>query len=244
MANLLTDYAHAVIQEGEMQRVRRMSMNAMKDLEKNELRNQMKMSSSSFTSTGSNSPSTVTLESQQQQQQQGNGGVEAPPRPPPPPPPPPKRNSVTGGVQLMIPAKNESTSTKTAVPFSSSSSSSSSTSTPQSAISGTAAGSRLSVRGQPTAPPPPPPPIKPSNRPQSERVTSMKLQYTPYHHQCATIIQSNYRGYALRNEWIREDSAILIQAAYRGYAERCRVSLMLEELYRSGQLEILDDDEK
>mmetsp|Transcript_21606 Transcript_21606/g.22366 ORF Transcript_21606/g.22366 Transcript_21606/m.22366 type:complete len:122 (+) Transcript_21606:1978-2343(+) len=106
--------------------------------------------------------------------------------------------------------------------------------------------------------PPPPPPPRPKSmsvKNQSSNVSNSSnnnnhnhnhthTQYTPYHHKCATKIQSLYRGYALRNEWIREDSAILIQAVYRGYAERCRVSLMLEELFHSGQLEILDDDEK
>jgi hypothetical protein len=107
-------------------------------------------------------------------------------------------------------------------------------------------------------PPPPPPPPRPksiattsssaqqssspatSSPSQSKKLNS--TQYTAHHHRCATIIQSNYRGYALRNEWIREDCAILIQAVYRGYAERCRVSLMLEELFHSGQLELIDDE--
>ena len=91
-----------------------------------------------------------------------------------------------------------------------------------------------------TQPPPPPPPRPKSTSLKSQ--SSNEIQYTTHHHRCATIIQSNYRGFALRNEWIREDSAILIQAVYRGYAERCRVSLMLEELFHSGQLEILDDE--
>lgn len=76
---------------------------------------------------------------------------------------------------------------------------------------------------------------------QLSKSSSLGPQYTAKHHQCAVKIQSLFRGFSLRNEWIKEDAAILIQAIYRGYAERCRVALMLEELFHSGQLELLDD---
>lgn len=107
-------------------------------------------------------------------------------------------------------------------------------------------------------PPPPPPPrpismsqpksvpsnssSSPSPQKQKQLMKSSSLapQYTQRHHRCATKIQSLFRGYSLRNEWIKEDAAILIQAIYRGYAERCRVAIMLEELFQSGQLELFD----
>jgi hypothetical protein len=116
----------------------------------------------------------------------------------------------------------------------------------------------------PSLPPPPPPPrpvsmstsvsnplksssaVTPVQQGQRQltKSTSSSLgpsQATLHHHKCATKIQSLFRGYSLRNEWVKEDAVILIQAMYRGYAERCRVALMLEELFQSGQLELLDD---
>lgn len=48
---------------------------------------------------------------------------------------------------------------------------------------------------------------------------------------CAAVkIQALYRGYSLRNEWIREDAAILIQAVYRGYRERVKFLELIETL--------------
>jgi hypothetical protein len=90
---------------------------------------------------------------------------------------------------------------------------------------------------------PPPPPARPPPRPAAPPPASRPhlKDYTPHHHECATIIQSNYRGYALRSDWMKEDAAITIQAYYRGYIGRCQVSEMLEELYRMGELDMLDD---
>jgi hypothetical protein len=92
----------------------------------------------------------------------------------------------------------------------------------------------------PSLPPPQPPPRPKTHAPMSRQ--SVLKQYSSLdHHRAAVKIQSLYRGYALRNEWIQEDAVILIQAVYRGYAERCRVALMLEEMFQSGQLEFLED---
>jgi hypothetical protein len=229
MANLLTDYAHALIQEAEFQKVRRLSLHAQQDLEAEE-RNQMRFSMSSKSSRETNS---------------------APP--PPPPPPPSKRNSLPNGVPIVSDNKSSRShrASFSAVgtpppPPPKKPTAPAGSLAPQAlpGIGSLPTGSRNSARGSPSAPPPPPPPPKSSNRPVSQRITSTKLHFTPHQHQCATIIQSNYRGYALRSAWIREDSVILIQAFYRGYAERCRVAAMLEEMYRSGQLELLDEDEE
>lgn len=142
-----------------------------------------------------------------------------------------------------------------------------STDTPKSTQRKSAAGSAPLLTKSPSLPPPPPPP-RPTTMaaPQRSSVTSTSttnplksssaaapvkpreqqpsspLQVTAHHHKCATKIQSLFRGFSLRNEWMKEDAVILIQAAYRGYAERCRVVLMLEELFQSGQLELLEED--
>lgn len=229
MANLLTDYAHALIQEAELQKVRRMSLHAQQDLEIEE-RNQMRLSSKNST----------------------RETTSAPPPPPPPPPPPSKRNSLPNGVAIVSDEKSVRQRAFSAAetppppppPQKPTVPAGSLAPQPLPGMGSLQPGSRNSTRGSPSAPPPPPPPPKASSRPPSQRVTSTKLHFTPHQHQCAIIIQSNYRGYAFRSAWIREDSAILIQAFYRGYAERCRVAAMLEELYRSGQLELLDEEER
>lgn len=239
MANLLTDYAHALIQEAELQKVRRMSQSVERDLEADE----RKMARLSLTKNSDRNSTTGTSSSSKTAHPTPDLPV-----PPPPPPPPPKRNSLPNGSFVIQekstkphrasftspppppPKKIEQPPIEVPAPK------------PPSGFQNLPPSSRLSVRGAPTAPPPPPPPPKAANRPPSERITSTKSPYTPHHHQCATIIQSNYRGYALRSAWIKEDAAILIQSFYRGYAERCRVALMLEEMYRSGQLELLDDE--
>lgn len=94
------------------------------------------------------------------------------------------------------------------------------------------------------SPAPPPPPARPPPRPSVPQAASRPnpKDYNHRHHHCATIIQSNYRGYALRSEWMKEDAAITIQAFFRGYSGRCKVSKMLEELYRMGELDLLDDN--
>lgn len=43
-------------------------------------------------------------------------------------------------------------------------------------------------------------------------------------------IQSLYRGYALRRDWIREDAAIFIQSVYRGHRARVRISKIIEAM--------------
>jgi hypothetical protein len=140
----------------------------------------------------------------------------------------------------------------------------SSTDTPRSSRK-SSAGSTPALTKCPSLPPPPPPPrpvtMSAPQRSTSSASTSVtnplkssvqqkqvakspsapSSYATAHHHKCATKIQSLFRGYSLRNEWVKEDAVILIQAAYRGYAERCRVALMLEELFQSGQLELLDD---
>jgi hypothetical protein len=52
----------------------------------------------------------------------------------------------------------------------------------------------------------------------------------------ATKIQALYRGYSLRNEWIKEDAAILIQSIYRGYQARVKLSQMIEQMIKNGEL--------
>lgn len=236
MANLLTDYAHALIQEAEFQKVRRLSQSVQQDLDADE-RNLARLSVTKNSKPNLKSDATKAVPPAGANQ----------PVPPPPPPPPPKRNSLPNGLSFVQeksskPHRASFTSPPPPPPKKIEPAAGAPTPKPLPGLSDVPPAARLSVRGAPTAPPPPPPPPKSANRPPSQRVTSAKLQYTPHHHQCATIIQSNYRGYALRSAWIKEDAAILIQSVYRGYAERCRVALMLEEMYRSGQLELLDDD--
>lgn len=52
----------------------------------------------------------------------------------------------------------------------------------------------------------------------------------------AVRIQALYRGFALRNDWAKEDAAILIQAVYRGYRARVLISKLIEDMIQSGQL--------
>lgn len=73
--------------------------------------------------------------------------------------------------------------------------------------------------------------IQPTSRnPQSNAGTD-SIEY-----QAATKIQALYRGYSLRNEWIREDAAILIQSIYRGYKARVLLSGIIEQMIKDGQL--------
>jgi hypothetical protein len=104
----------------------------------------------------------------------------------------------------------------------------------------TATASSPALMKSPSLPPPQPPPRpRPANTVSQQSV--LKQYSSAVHHRSATKIQSLFRGFSLRNEWIKEDAVILIQAVYRGFAERCRVALMLEELFQSGQLEFLED---
>jgi hypothetical protein len=240
MANLLTDYAHALIQEVELQKVSRMSLHVQRDLDADE-RNFLRLSTNAS-----------SLKSQNKNQSSVATGAPVPPPPPPPPPPPSKRNSLPNGIPLLPVEKSSPRAHRASF---------SATATPPPpppkkpivpagslapqrlpGFGALAPETRLSARGSPTVPPPPPPPPKSSNRPSHRPEIPSQIQPPPYHHQCATIIQSNYRGYALRSSWIKEDAAILIQSVYRGYAERCRVAVLLEEMYRSGQLELLDEE--
>ncbi|KAJ1412273.1 hypothetical protein B484DRAFT_402361, partial [Ochromonadaceae sp. CCMP2298] len=52
----------------------------------------------------------------------------------------------------------------------------------------------------------------------------------------AVRLQAQYRGFALRNEWAREDAAILMQSIYRGYRARVLLSEMIEAMILEGQL--------
>lgn len=52
----------------------------------------------------------------------------------------------------------------------------------------------------------------------------------------AVRIQSRYRGFALRNEWAKEDASILLQAVIRGYLARVRLSKIIAAMYQNGQL--------
>lgn len=54
--------------------------------------------------------------------------------------------------------------------------------------------------------------------------------------QSATKIQSVFRGFSLRSEWAKEDSAILIQSIVRSYLARIRLSKMIEQMIKSGEL--------
>ncbi len=60
----------------------------------------------------------------------------------------------------------------------------------------------------------------------------------------AIKIQALYRGYSLRNEWIREDSAILLQCVFRGFLARCRVLKIIEELFESGEYAYEEEGEE
>lgn len=39
-----------------------------------------------------------------------------------------------------------------------------------------------------------------------------------------------------RNEWAREDAAILIQAIFRGYKARVKLSQLIEQMIKNGEL--------
>lgn len=49
----------------------------------------------------------------------------------------------------------------------------------------------------------------------------------------AVRIQSRYRGFALRNEWAKEDASILLQAVIRGYLARVRLSKVIAAMYQN-----------
>ncbi len=55
-------------------------------------------------------------------------------------------------------------------------------------------------------------------------------------YRAASRIQALFRGFALRNEWVREDAAILIQSIYRGYRARVFLSEMIEQMIQNGEL--------
>jgi hypothetical protein len=60
--------------------------------------------------------------------------------------------------------------------------------------------------------------------------------YGPAHHSGAVKIQALYRGFSLRNEWIKEDAAILLQSIWRGYKARILLSKIIEQMIKDGQL--------
>lgn len=55
-------------------------------------------------------------------------------------------------------------------------------------------------------------------------------------YRAAVRLQALYRGFSLRNEWVREDAAILIQSIYRGYRARVFLSEMIEQMIQNGEL--------
>jgi hypothetical protein len=60
--------------------------------------------------------------------------------------------------------------------------------------------------------------------------------YGPEHHRASVKFQALFRGYSLRNEWIKEDAAILLQSIYRGYQARVKLSQMIEQMIKRGEL--------
>lgn len=95
-----------------------------------------------------------------------------------------------------------------------------------------------SIQAPKNVPPPPPPPPA---TPKAKFKSKPSREYQTRQHECATKIQSLWRGYILRWEWLQEDAAIIIQMIVRGFLARCMVSDMLEELYENGELELSDD---
>ena len=71
-------------------------------------------------------------------------------------------------------------------------------------------------------------PINSFNNNQSVRRKSKFNIFT-----AVVVIQSLYRGYALRRDWIREDAAIFIQSVYRGHRARVRISKIIEAMLNS-----------
>jgi hypothetical protein len=100
--------------------------------------------------------------------------------------------------------------------------------------------------------PPPPPPKGPPRTANTINTTKGSVspppagsnfaakQYDNAAIKAAIKIQATYRGFSLRNEWIKEDSAILIQSVFRGYVARCYVAELIQQLFESGEF---DDDE-
>jgi len=95
---------------------------------------------------------------------------------------------------------------------------------------------RAEVRMANTLPPPPAPPSATRNGVPPPPSGKKAPKTANDKNRAATKIQALYRGFALRNEWIKEDASILIQSIWRGYKARCLLSSMIEQMIKDGQL--------
>lgn len=83
----------------------------------------------------------------------------------------------------------------------------------------------------PSSAPPPLPSSSPPPLPSTAPPTEADRQQA-----AAVRMQALARGFLLRNDWAREDSAILIQTIFRGYRARILLSQMIEQLIQAGDL--------
>jgi hypothetical protein len=75
-----------------------------------------------------------------------------------------------------------------------------------------------------------------SREPLSRGVNAHLYEGKSKEYRAAARIQALFRGFSLRNEWVREDAAILIQSIYRGYRARIFLSEMIEQMIQNGEL--------
>lgn len=81
-----------------------------------------------------------------------------------------------------------------------------------------------------------PPPPKLATGPLTRGPLAHLYQDKSPQYRAAVRIQALFRGFSLRNEWVREDAAILVQSIFRGYRARVELSKMIEEMITAGEL--------
>jgi hypothetical protein len=87
-----------------------------------------------------------------------------------------------------------------------------------------------------TKPPLPPSVFKAATGPLTRGPLAHLYQDKSVQYRAAARMQALFRGFSLRNEWVREDAALLVQSIFRGYKARVELSAMIEQMIKDGEL--------